>query len=47
MVRLWLVTLALVLLGGCATVRLPEVDREAIRSEAIPLDTKTTLGRIA
>jgi putative cardiolipin synthase len=36
---------ALLLLGACST--LPAVDREAIKSEAIPLSTKTTLGRIA
>jgi cardiolipin synthase C len=33
------------LLGACSS--LPVIDREAIASEAIPLDTKTTLGRIA
>ena len=33
------------LLGACGT--LPQVDREAIASEAIALSTKTTLGRIA
>ncbi|MEW6704787.1 MAG: phospholipase D family protein [Pseudomonadota bacterium] len=38
--------LALALLAGCATP-LPQVDREAIASEAIPLSEKTTLGRIA
>jgi cardiolipin synthase C len=32
-------------LGACTT--LPTIDREAIASEAIPLNTKTTLGRIA
>ncbi|MDP3820697.1 MAG: phospholipase D family protein [Burkholderiales bacterium] len=32
-------------LGACTT--LPPVDRAAIASEAIPLSTKTTLGRIA
>src|SRR5689334_21834735 len=37
---LWLAALA-----GCAS--LPEIDRRAIASEAIPLSTKTTLGRIA
>ena len=36
---------ACVLLGACST--LPAVDRDAIASEAIPLSTKTTLGRIA
>jgi putative cardiolipin synthase len=33
------------LLGACST--LPAVDRDAIASEAIPLSTTTTLGRIA
>jgi putative cardiolipin synthase len=32
-------------LGACST--LPAVDRDAIASEAIPLSTSTTLGRIA
>jgi cardiolipin synthase C len=36
---------ALMLLGGCST--LPAVDRGSIASEAIPLDSATTLGRIA
>ena len=39
-------TLALVLLlGACSS--LPVVDRATIASEAIPLSTQTTLGRIA
>jgi len=37
--------LALFALVGCGT--LPAIDRDAIASEAIPLSTKTTLGRIA
>ena len=42
----WLMTaLMLFALGACTT--LPVVDREAIASEAIPLSTKTTLGKIA
>ncbi|MBC8055506.1 MAG: phospholipase D family protein [Rhizobiales bacterium] len=36
---------AAALLVGCGT--LPTIDREAIASEAIPLSTSTTLGRIA
>ena len=32
-------------LGACST--LPSIDREAIKSEAIPLSTQTTLGKIA
>ncbi len=36
---------ALLTLGACST--LPAVDRDAIASEAIPLSTQTTLGRIA
>jgi putative cardiolipin synthase len=36
---------ALVLLGACTT--LPVVDRDAIATEAIPLNPKTTLGHIA
>ena len=36
---------ALFALGGCGT--LPTIDRDAIASEAIPLSTQTTLGRIA
>jgi putative cardiolipin synthase len=36
---------ALLALGACST--LPTIDREAIASEAIPLSTSTTLGRIA
>jgi putative cardiolipin synthase len=39
----WLVILPL--LGACTT--LPSIDRAAIASEAIPLSTQTTLGRIA
>lgn len=35
----------MLLLGACST--LPVIDREAIKSEAIPLSTATTLGRIA
>ena len=38
------ITLALTL-GACSS--LPMLDREAIASEAIALDTRTTLGRIA
>ena len=37
--------LVVLLLGACTA--LPKIDREAIASEAIPLDTATTLGRIA
>ena len=41
-----LVLLAMLsVLAACST--LPAVDREAIKSEAIPLSTQTTLGRIA
>ena len=36
---------AVLLLGACTV--LPKIDREAIASEAIPLSTATTLGRIA
>jgi putative cardiolipin synthase len=36
---------ASVLLGACSS--LPAIDRDAIASEAIPLSTSTTLGRIA
>jgi putative cardiolipin synthase len=36
---------ALLMLGACGS--LPKIDRLAIASEAIPLSTKTTLGRIA
>jgi cardiolipin synthase C len=36
---------ALLMLGACSTLQ--AVDREAIISEAIPLSTQTTLGRIA
>ncbi|HWH84952.1 MAG TPA: phospholipase D family protein [Burkholderiaceae bacterium] len=36
---------ALLALVGCGT--LPSIDRDKIASEAIPLDAKTTLGRIA
>ena len=46
--RLAGVALALVVLlglGACSS--LPRVDREAIASEAIPLSTQTTLGRVA
>ena len=35
----------LLVLGGCTT--LPHVDRQAIASEAIPISTSTTLGRLA
>ena len=42
-----LAALLLALLGACSTVPLPTIDREAIASEAIPLDPKTTLGGIA
>ena len=38
------ITLALTL-GACSS--LPVLDREALASEAISLDTRTTLGRIA
>jgi putative cardiolipin synthase len=40
-----LVLAALLALGACGS--LPKIDREAIASEAIPLSTQTTLGRIA
>jgi putative cardiolipin synthase len=40
------VVVMLVLLAGCATP-LPQIDRRAIESEAVPLSTQTTLGRIA
>jgi putative cardiolipin synthase len=43
--RIVWMTLLLSLLGACSS--LPVIDREAIASEAIPLDTKTTLGGIA
>jgi putative cardiolipin synthase len=43
--RRLVVCAALSLLGACST--LPAIDREAIKSEAIPLSTTTTLGRIA
>ena len=36
---------ACALLGACSS--LPQIDRDAIASEAIPLSTATTLGRIA
>ncbi|HKX40335.1 MAG TPA: phospholipase D family protein [Burkholderiaceae bacterium] len=45
--RLVVAMLLLALLGACSTVPLPTIDREAIASEAIPLDPKTTLGGIA
>jgi cardiolipin synthase C len=41
----FLLLLLTLLLGGCTT--LPSIDRSAIASEAIPLDARTTLGRIA
>ena len=40
-----LATGALLVLGACSS--LPRIDRAAIASEAVPLSTKTTLGRIA
>jgi len=40
-----LVVTALLALGACGS--LPKIDRAAIASEAIPLSTQTTLGRIA
>ena len=40
-----LALLVLMTLGGCTT--LPHVDRQAITSEAIPISSTTTLGRIA
>jgi cardiolipin synthase C len=40
-----LALVVLLALGACSS--LPVVDREALASEAIPLSTKTTLGRIA
>jgi cardiolipin synthase C len=43
--RLGLLLAAVLGLGACTT--LPSIDRAAITSEAIPLSTKTTLGRIA
>jgi len=43
--RIVLAALLLALLGACSS--LPVIDREAIASEAIPLDAKTTLGGIA
>ena len=43
--RIALAALLLALLGACSS--LPVIDREAIASEAIPLDPKTTLGAIA
>ncbi len=42
---LMLLATLLLVLGGCTT--LPQVDRQAIASEAIPISTATTLGRIA
>ena len=43
--RIVLAAMLLALLGACSS--LPVIDREAIASEAIPLDAKTTLGGIA
>lgn len=43
--KLLLLAIALLALGGCAS--LPEVDRQALTTEAIPLSKTTTLGRIA
>lgn len=43
--RIVLAGMLLALLGACSS--LPVIDREAIASEAIPLDSKTTLGGIA
>jgi putative cardiolipin synthase len=46
LIRWCLAAWAVALMAGCATP-LPQIDREAIASEAIPLSTQTTLGRIA
>jgi len=43
--RAVLAVVMLLMLGACGS--LPKIDREAIKSEAIPLSTATTLGRIA
>jgi cardiolipin synthase C len=45
LLRVGVLLAALFGLGACTT--LPAIDRAAITSEAIPLSTKTTLGRIA
>ena len=43
--RIVLAAVLLALLGACSS--LPVIDREAIASEAIAIDPKTTLGGIA
>jgi cardiolipin synthase C len=45
LVAIWLPILSLLMLGACTS--LPVIDRDAIASQAIPLSTQTTLGRIA
>jgi putative cardiolipin synthase len=46
LLRAALLACLLAVLAGCAT-QLPQIDRQAIASEAIPLSPQTTLGRIA
>jgi putative cardiolipin synthase len=45
LVALWLFAVLALALAGCTS--LPQVDREAIASEAIPMSPTTTLGKIA